>query len=1530
MPSIGGYGYGWGFAAWGLGAFVPSVPPVPPDDFDIYCFFGDAMDEILEDDDVTPTDAGGQFAGGGTSDLLIRSGGAFSTADARLEITTLVPQTWTFQVNANFLELPNDFNALVTNHVFFGVTDASGSCAGLFISKIGVAYTGGISHTGGGDMQIDSPIEILAGSSDYIEEGKYITFRIAADYTANVVYVYITDEDDLPNIGHQLRYVLPLIKAQDLVNPPSDRTLISIRGTLGDSAAVSFDHICLDDGLLIPNLPPVADAGRDQASRVCNVVQLDATGSVDPENQPLTYIWRLIDAPNTSEFSFEGSDGVTEPLLTPTGFTDKFYTDEGAVEHALDPFVVGDVLLLDGLGYTITGTAVDGDGFHFTFITDIVPDNVSNKTFKMLRQRVLSGKTAPKPTFLPDVPGIYRFDLIVGDGLLFSEPSVTIVNVLESQIPKGCTPDLTFLWGYLSDFWGLVEDKERVGVFFEALTQVAASELLTLWQVDYSKSLRDIQRTFQRRWLHYDLLLGEPVPELTRVRQIRGGVDTVFFPGGGLGGVNGTRLVVTSLALEQPLTVLFQSSNPVSAATFADELNRRIAYQDSRFSATLQTGHPSGSFVRLTASIPFTISLDTTCPAFSVGEENVHPTGAGLRLGIRTYKVDRSLASLGIQDGDVITIDGDGYTVLRVTDDPTDEFRYQRVVVKNDLPLLPGSTWEMSGHVDSRLLNFYAGLVVAGDKVEFEVLENESGIAALVATKAVGAPVLSPSRLSVDLGPVDHYLAQSDKYTVRLARVVRGQYVPVDSLVVDVPCLQEFIKAGTDAEVLRRNVDYFLEDFRGQHCIRFVSEESGPDVWEGAGPPNRLWAEITFIDNRPSIESNFGLAAEFTLDDLGSVTSNIDYLSAVRGLWYAYLNGPTIYNLRVGTQILLGLPFAEEAGTIEEIRTDFSPSQGRILVRDKQSTAIVRSYSYPRTLELETNPNTGVAYAVGDAVAQFAPLVRGSEILDWLNSPNWYEGLLNQGDFFEIEKFFRFLVRIDSEAFSLSALLFVQNLVLRIKPNYTYPLFTVRTQLTATEVSVDDDIDMRGYLHLHDGACFDVFRAEPPDPLFDAASTGSENFSTGDGDFTFNHPLGAGSNRAVIVEVTWEVSSGLTLVVTYNGVPMTFVREQRFSGSSTFVQQLFIILEEDLPAAGTYIVSINSTPLGSPTAANSVIAGAISFKNVKQVVPANINGVGTNTDPADVTLTTVGTRSLVVDFWGSSSPNGITVGAGQTQHLNGSFLVSQRLAISSKLVAAPALTTMSWTGLGTLGNSTHHVLELERAPALPAIGATMFDDPNPAGGGWMNDFDGNANPFDPPVEDSYPISEEVLWAFDKKYLCPEDDISGWLSASTDGLTAPNAGTPPIEANFDDGAYPYVEFVSAAPITSVPTPAGATLIPASPVVGAIASNAEQLWVAIHGFPDSDPTDYVLVLQKNSVDVATVPFALSPTGFIGLLAISSPVAYLSTDTIDVVIRVASGGARTPNLLDVTVKVLFTEVVFTYGSPMPAGSYTAPVTL
>jgi hypothetical protein len=996
-----------------------------------------------------------------------------SSDTAYVYITTSVPETFTLEYTCKFDVLPQNFVDIVSRHVFIGITDAAGPCVGLFFSRIGIAYAGGIRHDGSGNLILDSTFQPLPNSQVLISEGIYYTFRIVADNNLGVVYIYVTKTSDIPLIGHQLQFIMPVIDADSMANPPTDRTVISVRGTLGSPSVLSLDSICLSSDSLIPNIPPIADAGLDQAARLCGVTQLDGSKSFDPEGVPLIYSWKLVDAPIGSQFMYDGGSGRTYPLGVPTGFTNKFHSVELAVLDGVDPLVAGEILVVQGITYLVTGKSTDGNGFHVTVEGFELPDSITGTPFKYVRQRGISGPTTPKPTFLPDKPGIFRFELTVSDGFIQSDPSVTIISVTESPVPRGCIPDLRFLWDYLSDFWKLVEDKERIEVFWGSVAQVAASELLRLWQIEYSKSIRDVQRTAQRRWLHYDTLIKETFPDLTTVSGRMSELTSLSLTGT-LNAAD-TTLVLTSSAFSDPITATIPGTNPMTLAATVAQLNASLRYFDPRISAVLFTNTAgTNSYIRILAPFDLTVSSSSTFPtsAFAIGATSGNISGsAGIPVGSFTYKVERSLQGLDLVDA-FLVVGGVGYKIRSVISNAADALPLQRVVCAESVPMTVGMDWEIVGELKSTQVNFYDELLTAGDIATVEIIDS-TGASTFKELTVRGTYAGDPKLLLVDTTPITAEL-EDETLTINFFSAKRKKYIPIDDLVADIPYLQEMVKSTDDTAVLRRNVDFFIEpDVRGQKAIRFVTgARPDPDVWEGASPPDILWAELTYLDNNPIIEQNFGIPAEFTLDDLAALPDSVDYLSAVRGLWYSYFKGPTIFNLRVGTQILLGLPFAEEPGTITEIRTDFSPTQGRILVQDTAHTEITRSYTFPLPLELEVNPLTGEQYKVGDTVSQFAPLVTGAEVLDYVKDPKWIEGWLNQGLAFEVEKFFQFLVRVDSAAFNLSALLFVKSFILRIKPTYTFPHFVVLKSIKETEVSTTDDIEYEGLLYLYDGTCF--------------------------------------------------------------------------------------------------------------------------------------------------------------------------------------------------------------------------------------------------------------------------------------------------------------------------------------------------------------------------------------------------------------------------------------------------------------------------
>jgi len=198
--------------------------------------------------------------------------------------------------------------------------------------------------------------------------------------------------------------------------------------------------------------------------------------------------------------------------------------------------------------------------------------------------------------------------------------------------------------------------------------------------------------------------------------------------------------------------------------------------------------------------------------------------------------------------------------------------------------------------------------------------------------------------------------------------------------------------------------------------IRFTEQR-----FSNAGLPKRFWAEIVFCDNSQVIENNFGVLLGVKKDDLDISVNGFAYKKIVHGLMYALTMGPTVSNLGLAANILLGLPFTEKEGTISEInpsyriRDDGSPLLGRILVTasDGSGTSV---YFYPQGDQIEDplnpgywipaspnsglaiNPDTGIPYAVGDNVKRFVALTKGADVVDYLTDSTWADKLYAQGD----------------------------------------------------------------------------------------------------------------------------------------------------------------------------------------------------------------------------------------------------------------------------------------------------------------------------------------------------------------------------------------------------------------------------------------------------------------------------------------------------------------------------------------------------
>lgn len=262
--------------------------------------------------------------------------------------------------------------------------------------------------------------------------------------------------------------------------------------------------------------------------------------------------------------------------------------------------------------------------------------------------------------------------------------------------------------------------------------------------------------------------------------------------------------------------------------------------------------------------------------------------------------------------------------------------------------------------------------------------------------------------------------------------------------------------------------------------------------------PTRLWSEVSYLDNGEAIEGNFGILVGIRRDDLARVGSGVPYKSAVAGLMYALSTGPTISNLTLSAQILLGLPFAQNAGVIREInkgfrvRDDGSPLFGRILIDgiDNQGvkTGVTNIYFYPegsQVFDIATstwqpalpdrsgiaiNPDTGVEYIVGDVVSQFAPLSKGVSIQEYISTPDAFSQIFSQGDVGALlQKYHAFEVSINSDLVSTADVDLVAGFMNRVKAHYVR-LVSGLFKALADTVDVEDHLSFSRFLAAYDSS----------------------------------------------------------------------------------------------------------------------------------------------------------------------------------------------------------------------------------------------------------------------------------------------------------------------------------------------------------------------------------------------------------------------------------------------------------------------------
>ena len=229
----------------------------------------------------------------------------------------------------------------------------------------------------------------------------------------------------------------------------------TIRHDLHTPFQNSFISFQIHATQVVPNRPPVANAGPDQTVLVGATVTLNGSSSSDPDGNPLTFLWTLVSAPAGSTAALVNPASVNPRFLVdrPGNYTVNLVVNDGTLNSAIDSVVIStsnsapvanagpDQTGLTGSLVTLNGSAssdIDGNPLTFTWSILTAPAGSTAS---------LSNPTSVAPSFTLDKFGSYVIRLVVNDGQLNSVPDTVTISTVNSAPHANAGPDQTALVG---------------------------------------------------------------------------------------------------------------------------------------------------------------------------------------------------------------------------------------------------------------------------------------------------------------------------------------------------------------------------------------------------------------------------------------------------------------------------------------------------------------------------------------------------------------------------------------------------------------------------------------------------------------------------------------------------------------------------------------------------------------------------------------------------------------------------------------------------------------------------------------------------------------------------------------------------------------------------------------------------------------------------------------------------------------------------------------------------------------------------
>lgn len=914
-----------------------------------------------------------------------------------------------------------------------------------------------------------------------------------------------------------------------------------------------------------PSLKPIADAGLDKVAPIRRTVGLDGGKSVDHDGNPLSYIWKLVGAPSGSAALYEKRNGsVTSPSI---------FEDVTGIDYVADGICVGDILVVEGKPYeinTVAPTQLQVNG--------ILPAGYSGRYQIVKQAALLVGADSRILALLPDVLGLYLVMLTVADDLgSLSEPDLAVVNVVNESVPLSIPLDMGFLWEYLSDFWTTVEGTAWVPAYWMAIARITGSYMQDLWNVDFDKSLITTQEVVCRRWLPYHPYVEEVLPDSATFCNRQppvisdGAVDEPALVGNLSVDVN---LDVTVHLEDGPSTLrITVLAGTMLVSGIPDSFNAQLAAGGFDFiTCSWLDVHPnmpdiapgpppirgrryglvfkSTSYKFSVLEIVSTLFFQGIKTSEFSGDQAVRQDSRNVRLSSGDWDLGKGMQDLSsqVQPGDILNLAGRSYNIVNVSHYTNTWFqKCLAIEVDKDIPEdAPDSMhWCIPSYWKSFSTDWYDLGVTSGDILFLDQkdIDDDSARSYEIEVDVAGAGY----RTIGTLAPKVFWPTRS--CSLRGSR--RHFYVKVPDETLAVPRLQEAPDSPTwymeefRDYVLdeRREGRYLVLDFRKEPDLEMELLSFYRDKTDVSFLDRYLWGEASYLDNRSTIEANFGRMVNAHVEDFAQFR-RVNYLSVVTGLWKAYTGGAKPGNMEIACAIIAGYPYAEAKGMILKIVENFFGDLSYALIQDADQSAIIRAYLFNTQLnELAVSPITGAKYEAGDTIEQHALLVDAQIYYDHVNDPDFVKLMVGSGTS-EVEKVHRFGIFMDPTLSDPASWPEIVEFVLDFKKSNTYPFFAALLRLRSS-ITISDKLDLTVILSLKTA----LWRWPTP-PALDIPRLGSgimiEPSGKPDSAVLYRMfvpgAIGTPLNPGTYVRISYRSAAALSVSVVVNDITVNYVR----------------------------------------------------------------------------------------------------------------------------------------------------------------------------------------------------------------------------------------------------------------------------------------------------------------------------------------------------------------------------------------------------